>query len=135
VSLHHVGEQGSAVLGWRLYLPESWANDRERRKEAGVPDDVVFKTKWQLALDLIDQARGWNIPDRLVVADAGYGDATEFRDGLRTEIFLMLWVFPNRLAYGRVRRRLPFPNTVGEDSRHRDFLTEARSQPMCINSL
>ncbi len=82
VSLHHVGEQGSTVLGWRLYLPESWAQDKERRKEAGVPDEVVFKTKWELAIDIIDQARRWELPDRIVVADAGYGEATEFRDAL-----------------------------------------------------
>jgi SRSO17 transposase len=81
VSLHHVGNKG-AVLGWRLYLPESWAEDKERRKAAGVPEDVMFKTKWQLAVDIIDQARSWGIPDCIVVADAGYGDATEFRDAL-----------------------------------------------------
>jgi SRSO17 transposase len=84
VSLHHLGEQGSTVLGWRLYLPESWANDKDRRKEACVPEDVIFKTNWELALDIIDQARSWDIPDRLVVADAGYGDATEFRDALES---------------------------------------------------
>jgi SRSO17 transposase len=82
VSLHHVGQMASTVLGWRLYLPESWANDRTRRTEAGIPDDIVFKPKWQLALDLIDQARGWELPDRIVIADAGYGDTTEFRDAL-----------------------------------------------------
>jgi SRSO17 transposase len=82
VSLHQVGEQGHAVLGWRLYLPERWATDRARRKAAGIPEEVVFQPKWHLGLDLIDQARAWGLPDRLVVADAAYGDATEFRDGL-----------------------------------------------------
>jgi SRSO17 transposase len=82
VSLHHVGEQASSVLGWRLYLPESWARNKDRRKAAGVPDEVVFKTKWQLAIDIIDQVRGWDLPDRIVVADAGYGEATEFREAL-----------------------------------------------------
>jgi SRSO17 transposase len=82
ISLHHVGEQGSAVLGWRLYLPESWAKDRKRREEAGIPDEVVFKTKWQLSLDMIDQVRAWGLVTRIVIADAGYGDTTEFRDEL-----------------------------------------------------
>jgi SRSO17 transposase len=82
VSLHHVGEQGSAVLGWRLYLPEGWAKDNKRRKEAGIPDEVVFKTKWQLGLDMIDQVRAWGLTNRIVIADAGYGDTTEFRDEL-----------------------------------------------------
>ncbi len=82
VSLHHVGDQGHTILGWRLYLPERWATDRARRKAAGIPDDVGFQPKWHLGLDLIDHARAWGLPDRIVVADAGYGDATEFRDGL-----------------------------------------------------
>src|SRR6266705_3160440 len=82
VSLHHVGEQGSTVLGWRLYLPESWTKDGKRREEAGIPEEVVFKTKWQLSLDMIDQARVWGLPNRIVVADAGYGDTTEFREEL-----------------------------------------------------
>jgi SRSO17 transposase len=82
VSLHHVGEQGNAVLGWRLYLPETWTKDKKRRQAAGVPEGVVFKKKWELGLDLIDQVRGWGVPDRVVLADAGYGEATEFRDAL-----------------------------------------------------
>ena len=82
VSLHHVGAQGSAALNWRLYLPESWTKDRERRAEAGIPDEVAFQKKWQLALKMIDEVRDWGLADRVVVADAGYGDATEFRDGL-----------------------------------------------------
>ena len=82
VSLHQVGDLGHAILGWRLYLPERWATDPARRQAAGVPDEVSFQPKWQLGLDLIDQARAWGLPERLVVADAGYGDVTEFRDGL-----------------------------------------------------
>ena len=82
VSLHHVGEQGSTILSWRLYLPESWTKDGKRREEAGIPKEVVFKTKWQLSLDMIDQVRAWGLANRIVVADAGYGDTTEFREGL-----------------------------------------------------
>jgi len=74
VSLHHVGEQGHTILGWRLYLPETWVKDGERRKEAGIPKDIFFKTKWQLGLDIIDQARGWGLEDRIVVSDGGYGE-------------------------------------------------------------
>jgi SRSO17 transposase len=82
VSVHHVGEQGNAPLGWRLYLPESWANDAVRRKEAGIPAELVFRRKWELALDIIDQIRAWGLPDQVVLADAGYGDGTEFREEL-----------------------------------------------------
>ena len=82
VSVHHVGEQGHSILGWRLYLPESWTKDRARRAEAGIPEDLVFKTKWQLGLEIIDQTRSWGLSDRIVVSDGGYGESTEFRDGL-----------------------------------------------------
>ena len=84
VSLHHVGEQGSTVLDWRMYLPESWTKNGKRREEAGIPKEIVFRTKWQLSLDMIDQVRAWGLPNRIVVADAGYGDTTEFRDELET---------------------------------------------------
>jgi SRSO17 transposase len=84
VSLHHVGEQGNAPLAWRLSLSEEWAADEQRRKDAGIPDEIVYRTKWQLARDIIDEVRGWGLPDRVVIADAGYGETTEFRDGLES---------------------------------------------------
>jgi len=84
VSLHEVCDEGAAVLSWRLYLPESWTEDKQRRAEAGIPEAVKFQKKWELALEMIDQARGWNLADRIVVADAGYGDVTAFREGLES---------------------------------------------------
>jgi SRSO17 transposase len=63
-------------------LPKSWTGDRERRAEAGIPDEVEFKKKWQSALEMIDEVRAGGLAERIVVADAGYAEATEFRDGL-----------------------------------------------------
>ena len=82
VSIHLVSENGNAPLGWRLYLPESWAEDKQRRQEAGIPAEIAFVPKWQLALEIIDQMRSWDLPDRVVLADAGYGESTEFREAL-----------------------------------------------------
>lgn len=96
VSLHHVGEQGNAVLGWRLYLPESWAHDEKRRESAGVPEEVAFQRKWELALELIDQARSWGLADRIVLADGGYGESTEFRDELEArDLRYVVGIAPN----------------------------------------
>jgi SRSO17 transposase len=83
VSLHQAGPQGSSALGWRLYLPQVWAADQQRRTKAGVPNEVAFRKKWELALELIDQAVEWSLTPRVVLADAGYGDITDFRRGLQ----------------------------------------------------
>jgi SRSO17 transposase len=77
-------EEASTPLNWALYLPEKWIKDPGRRKEAGVPEGITFKTKPDLALDLIDEAKAWGLQKRLVLTDSGYGDVYEFRQGLRS---------------------------------------------------
>ena len=71
-------------LDFELYLPECWANDAARRREARIPADVPFKTKPQLALQMIDRAVRDGIPPGLVLGDAAYGSSSQFRAHLRT---------------------------------------------------
>lgn len=82
-SLHVSSERHSACVGMRLYLPESWACDDKRRAKAGVPGEITFQRKWQIALGLLDQAREWGMPDYVVLADSAYGEVGEFRDELQ----------------------------------------------------
>jgi len=82
VSVHAIGSRASLPLGWRLYLPASWCEDGERRRQAKIPDDVVFQTKAQLAVDLIAAARTWDVPGAPVLADEAYGNDTLFRETL-----------------------------------------------------
>ena len=82
VSLHLAAERGSSCIDMRLYLPKEWCDDEPRRKKVGVPDDVVFKTKWEIALDQLDDAIERGVRKHVVLADAGFGDITEFREGL-----------------------------------------------------
>src|SRR5262249_33649249 len=70
VSLHLAGEQGCGCIGMRLFLPEAWADDAQRRRCAGVPDEVAFARKWEIALKQIDDALGWGIRKHVVLADA-----------------------------------------------------------------
>ena len=71
----------SLPVAYRLYLPEEWAKDKERREKAGVPEDVVFRTKTQIALDLL-KALPEGVGGGIVLADAGYGNDTAFRTAL-----------------------------------------------------
>jgi len=72
----------SLPVAYRLYLPEAWAADSERRAKAGVPDEVMFKTKPQIALDQVRAAHAAGIAPGVVLADAGYGVDGAFRAGV-----------------------------------------------------
>jgi hypothetical protein len=69
--------ESSRPLHWpvsgRLYLPEGWANDLKRREISHVPEEVIFRSKPQIALSLVDLSREWEVPSEVVVADSGYG--------------------------------------------------------------
>lgn len=82
VSLNLATDDSCVPLNFALYLPESWTNDPSRMKRAGVPEGAIFKTKWQLALDLIDEALSWDVPTGVIVSDIFYGKTNEFRQGL-----------------------------------------------------
>jgi SRSO17 transposase len=82
VSVSVANEVVSVPVAYQLYLPESWATDRRRRRTAGVPDDVTFQPKWQIALAQIRAVQAEGVPPAPVTADAGYGDTTAFREAL-----------------------------------------------------
>src|ERR1700739_3824971 len=73
VSLSIANHHASLPIAHRLYLPQSWADDPDRRKTAKVPEDIVFKTKPQIALEQLKAAHTAGIPLGTVLADAGYG--------------------------------------------------------------
>ena len=82
VSLHLAGEQGSGCIGLRLFLPEVWTSDHQRCKQAGVPNDAQPQKKWEMAIAQIEDAMAWGVRRHPVLADAGYGNSTEFRAAL-----------------------------------------------------
>jgi SRSO17 transposase len=103
VSVHAVTDWASAAIDWRLFIPRFWddaavgdedgpdaaAEVRRRRARSKIPDQVRHREKWRQALGMLDEiigderAGGWGLAGRPVVADAGYGDITEFRLGLQ----------------------------------------------------
>src|SRR6266403_1905237 len=83
----------AAPVGGRLYLPQSWAEDPERRAKAGVPPEITFATKSQIALQLIEQALADQVAPAPLLGDAAYGDSFAFRQRLRElnlEFFLQV---------------------------------------------
>jgi SRSO17 transposase len=82
VSVNAVTDKASCPLDWRLFLPEEWDADAERRAKAKLPEGLRHVPKWQLALDMLDELLAWGLEPPVVQADAGYGDITAFRVGL-----------------------------------------------------
>lgn len=87
VSLSVATAEASLPVAWRLYLPPEWSENMGRRMRAGVPETVRFATKPQIALEQLRQARASSVPPGVVLADAGYGNDTVFREGI-TELGL-----------------------------------------------
>ena len=82
VSLSLANAHGSLPVAFRLYMPEQWIADTERREKTGVPDAVVFKTKPEIALEQIRAAYAAGLPRGTVLADVAYGASTKFRKGI-----------------------------------------------------
>jgi SRSO17 transposase len=82
VSVSLACDQGSVPVAWQLYLPEEWAVDPVRRKQAGVPENLRFATKTQIALSQLRALLADGAPHHCVLADAGYGVDTAFRQAL-----------------------------------------------------
>jgi len=83
VCVNYCSAAGHTLIDRRLFLPEEWANDGPRRQEAGVPEEVVFRTKPELALEMVQQAVDRGLPFRWVTADSVYGDSPTLVQGVR----------------------------------------------------
>ena len=78
--LSYATTKGHVFLDRRLYLPEEWCNDSERRKGAKVPEDVVFQTKPKQGMAMLEHAWQAGVPMRWVAGDEVYGASTDLRD-------------------------------------------------------
>jgi SRSO17 transposase len=85
VSLSMTTRSDHVPVDFALYLPESWTEDPARRADGHIPKDVRFKTKPELALEMVQGAVADGLPPGLVLADSGYGDSADFRRVLRCE--------------------------------------------------
>src|SRR6202034_1163040 len=82
VSLSIANRHASLPVAYRLYLPEQWVADDDRRRKTGVPEDIRFRTKPEIALEQIRAASAAGLPLGVVLMDAGYGCNTELRSSI-----------------------------------------------------
>ncbi len=113
VMANYCSSKGHSLFDRRLFLPEEWAQDETRREEAGVPEGVIFRTKPELALEMVQAAIVAGIPFRWVGGDSVYGDSPTFVQGLRA---LEKWYVLDTSSDARVwlkRPRMRNPGSVG----------------------
>jgi len=137
VSLSVTTEKASMPIAFRLYLPEAWTKDRKRRKKTGVPDEIKFQTKAQIALEQIQRARERGIPEGVVLADAGYGNDTSFRTALtRMELTYVMGVQSTVTVWKPGEEPKPAPARQGSTGRPRKLLQrDAKHQPVSAKEL
>ena len=99
VFVNYRSAAGHTLIDRRLFVPEEWAADGPRREEAGAPEAVVFRTKPELALGMVQQAVERGLPFRWVTADSVYGDSPTFVQGVRA---LGKWYVVDTSADARV---------------------------------
>ena len=136
VSLSVATWHGSLPIAWRLYLPEIWANDAERRRKAKVPDQIQFQTKPRIALEQIREAVAKEVAGGVVLADAAYGVDTKFRDGL-TEMGLeyVVGLQSSTTVWGPGQQPLPAKQWKGQGRPPRSLRRAKNHQPVSLKQL
>jgi SRSO17 transposase len=94
VFLSYVTELGHALIDRELYLPEDWCADLPRRRAAHIPDTVTFRTKPELAQQMVQRAQSAALPIRWVVADTVYGHSPDLRAFLEAQGFFYALAIP-----------------------------------------
>jgi len=137
VSLSVATWGSSLPIAWRLYLPETWCQDSERRQQAGVPDEIAFQTKPEIALEQMRQAVAQEIPAGVVLADAGYGNGMPFRTAV-TELGLpyVVGIESSTTVWEPGQQPLPAPpRKPGRGRTPKRLQRDADHQPRAVKEL
>ena len=130
VHLGFVSGDFHTFLDGDLYLPkETWGQDTERRKEAGIPEEVVYRPKWKIALELLKRTLSEGVTLKWVTADEAYGRAMEFRDGVEELDLMYVVEIPSNLVGWTHMPKIDQAGTVlesGYPSRVRRLAADAK---------
>lgn len=129
VHLGFVAGPFSTLVEHDLYLPASWAEDAERRRKAKIPDDVVYRPKWRIALDILDRAIGAGLQFRWLTGDEGYGRFRTFREGIAKRGLTYVVEIPNStMGWTSMPRLEPLARSKDEEPRTRVMLGERKAR-------
>ena len=137
VSLSVSTWSSSLPIAWRLYLPEVWCQDSQRRQRAGVPEEITFQTKPEIALEQIREAIASKVPAGVVLTDAGYGHGMPFRDAL-TQLGLayVVGIESTTGVWGPGQHPLPAPpRKPGRGATPKRLQRDADHQPVSAKEL
>jgi SRSO17 transposase len=134
VSLSIATEHASLPIAWRLYLPKEWAEDQERREKTGVPPEISFQTKPQIALEQIRKAVAAGVPVGSVLGDAAYGDDTKFREGI-SELKLRYTVGVREPTTVWPSGKAPLPAKPGKRRPAKCLRRDKNHQPVSLKQL
>jgi SRSO17 transposase len=136
VTLSMANEHASLPIGYRLYLPEEWTKDAERMRRVGVPEEIAFETKPQIALKQVRSALDAGIPRGTFVADAGYGNDTKLRDQLTAwGVPYAVTVQEPTLVWAPGTEPLPPKPWNGRGRKSTKLQRDDKHQPISVNQL
>ena len=136
VSLSIANHSASLPIAYQLYLPDDWTKDPVRRTKAGVPADVVFATKTQIALRQIEATLAAGVPRGVVLMDAGYGADTDLRDAITAlGLTYSAGILPNTTVWPQGQGPLPPKEWSGRGRKPTRLRRDAEHQPVDVKSL
>src|SRR5215211_6633803 len=136
VTLSLANHTASLPVAYRLYLPQEWADDPARRKTAGVPEEITFQTKPEIALDQLRAAVGAGLPRGGVLMDAGYGSDTHLRtDVTALGLSSIAGILSNTSVWAQGRAPLPPKPWSGRGRPPTLMRRDSEHQPISVKAL
>jgi SRSO17 transposase len=136
VSLSIANHHASLPVSYRLYLPKDWADDSKRRSKTGVPQDVGFATKPEIALEQIAAACKAELPRGVVLMDAGYGCNTELRAGIDAlSLRYVAGIMPQTTVWACGTGPLPPKKWSGKGRPPKLIRRDEKHQPVAVKEL
>ena len=136
VSLSIANHHASLPAAYRLYLPKDWAADEERRRKVGVPEEIGFKTKPEIALDLLRWACEAGLTRGVALLDAGYGNNSELRTEITAlDLTYVAGILSSTTAWAPGTGPLPPKPWSGHGRRPTRMRRDAKHRPIAAKKL